>query len=82
MKKNERKREISGRLDKLLKFLKDNNIMQFCKEEENIYIGKHTYLYTYLYIYIYTYIWKRRRMDMFRKIEGSNSSFSNLSCKC
>lgn len=29
--------------------------MQFCKEEENIYIGKHTYLYTYLYIYIHTF---------------------------
>lgn len=48
-KKNERKREISGRLDKLLKFPKDNNIMQFCKEEENIYIGKHTYLYIHTF---------------------------------
>lgn len=52
MKKNERKREISGRLDKLLKFLKDNNIMQFCKEEENIYKAS-IHIYTHIYTSIH-----------------------------
>lgn len=50
--KKMRERKSSERIDKLLKLLNDN-IIQFCRKEENVFMHKHTHMYTYIYTYTF-----------------------------